>query len=368
MTAVRPRRVPTWRGVATRIDLLRSTGARHAWRRWRRDRALEEVVQGRREDMARALWTDAAREVGATVTEVGPARFEIRLGEAVVRAAGQVVAVNVPEAVERAADKLSVYGLLAEAGLPVPEHVVFTARDLRTASAFLERGPIPCVVKPVTGTGGDGVTGGVRSISDLRRAALAASRFAPRLLLERQAEGDVFRLLVLDDEVIDVVRRLRPTITGDGRSTVDELVFAEYDRRLRGDGDPGIKPFAADLDCMLSLERSGLSLHSVLPAGRSVQVKTVTNYNRPADNAAARVVAGDLRADAVAAAKALGLRLAGIDVVTPLPSADLVAGVGVVVDVNAAPALHHHTHAADARGATRVAATILRALLETPPR
>jgi D-alanine-D-alanine ligase-like ATP-grasp enzyme len=367
MTAVLPRRIPTWRGVATRVDLLRSTGARHAWRRWRRDRVLDEVVRRRRDDLARALWAEAAREVGASVTEVGPARFEIRRGDAVVRAAGQVVALNDPAAVERAADKPIAYKVLAEAGLPVPEHVVFTPGDLRAAAAFLERGPIPCVVKPAAGTGGDGVTGGVRRVSDLRRAALAAARFAPRLLLERQAEGDVLRLLVLDDEVVDVVRRLRPTITGDGRSTVEELMFAEYDRRLRAEGDPGLKPFAADLDCMLSLDRNGLSLHSVLQMGKSVEVKTVTNYNRPEDNVPARAVAGELRADAVVAAKALGLRLAGVDVVTPLPSAGLAAGGGVAVDVNAAPALHHHAHAADPLRATLVAAAILRTLLEAPP-
>jgi D-alanine-D-alanine ligase-like ATP-grasp enzyme len=368
MTTVLPRRVPTWRGVATRVDLLRSTGAKHAWRRWRRDRALDEVAQRRRDDIARALWTGAARKVGATVTEVGPARFEIRAGDAVARAAGQVVALNAPEAVERAADKPTVYEVLAEAGLPVPEHVVFAARDLRAATAFLERGPIPCVVKPAAGTGGDGVTGGVCSVSDLRRAARSASRFAPRLLVERQADGDVFRLLVLDDEVIDVVHRLRPTIKGDGRSSVEELVFAEYDRRLRREGDPGVKPFAADLDCMLSLERSGLSLHSILPAGKTVEVKTVTNYNRPEDNETARAIARELRTDAAAAAKALGLRLAGIDVVTPLPSAGLLAGGGVVIDVNATPALHHHAHVGEAGVATDVAVPILRALLEAPPR
>jgi D-alanine-D-alanine ligase-like ATP-grasp enzyme len=368
MTAVLPRKVPTWRGVATRVDLLRSTGARHAWRRWRRDRALDEVVHGRRHDLARAVWADAAGELGATVTEVGPARFEIRLGDAVACAAGQVVALNAPDAVERAADKPTVYEVLAEAGLPVPEHVVFTVRDLRAATAFLERGPTPCVVKPAAGTGGDGVTGGVCSVSDLRRAALSASRFAPRLLLERQADGEVFRLLVLDGEVIDVVHRLRPTITGDGRSTVEELVFAEYDRRLRAERDPGVKPFAVDLDCMLSLEQNGLSLRSVLPVGRSVEVKTVTNYNRPEDNETARATARELRGDAAAAASALGLRLAGIDVMTPLPSAGLRAGGGVVVDVNAAPALHHHTHVGDARVATNVAVPILRALLDAPPR
>jgi cyanophycin synthetase len=219
-------------------------------------------------------------------------------------------------------------------------------------------------VKPAEGAGGDGVTGGIRTAGELRRAVLSASRFGPRLILERQAHGRVLRLLVLDRDVIDVVHRRPPTITGDGRSTIEELVFAEYDRRIRGEGDSGLKPFVADLDCLLSLERAGLSLRSVLPAGRTVPVKTVTNYNKPEDNETLGIgISGELSAEAVAAASAVGLRLAGIDVVTQNPAAGLAAAGGVVIDINAVPGLHHHARVADTRTATRVAVPILRALL-----
>jgi D-alanine-D-alanine ligase-like ATP-grasp enzyme len=357
--------LPAWRSVATRLDLLRSTGPRHAWRHWRQDLALRALERGRREQIARALWTDAAETLGAGVQELGAGRLVISRGSARTTVAGQTVTLDDPAAVTRAADKPAVYRLLAGAGLRVPEHEVFDARDLRRAKRFLESGPVPCVVKPAQGRGGDGVTCGIRTARDLRRASLSASRFAPRLLIERQIRGDVFRLLVLDREVLDVVRRLPPSVTGDGRSTVEELVFGEYERRIRADGDPGIKPFAVDLDCLLSLKQAGLSLRSVPAAGATVQVKTVTNYNRPIDNETLRAaVSRELSAAAVEAARVLGLRLAGVDVITPEPLASLEDGAGVISDLNAAPGLHHHVYVANGEAARPVAVPILNALLD----
>ena len=359
-------RIPARRSVAARLDLVRSTGLTHAWRRLRRDLALRGLTDERRQRLARVLWADAARELGATLTELGDGRLEIRRGSAVISLRGQTVSLNPRAAIELAADKAAAYALLVDARLPVPEHLAFEASDTRGARAFLARGPVPCVVKPARGRGGDGVTGEIRHPDELRRAVLAASRYSPRLLIERQLAGEVFRFLVLDGRVLDVVRRLPPAITGDGRSSVEELIFAEYDARIRGHASPGLKPFVADLDCILSLRRAGLSLQFVPPAGAIVELKTVTNFNRPQDNHTVRTaVSPALEAEVLRAAEVLGLRLAGVDLVTGTVAAPLSASGGAIIDVNEHPALHHHAHVADEKGATRVAVPILHALLES---
>ena len=360
------RGLPTWRGVAARLDLLRSTGPRHAWHRLQQERALRVVVPSRRNLIAREVWSEAARELDASVTEIERGRFEIRRGATVAIVTGQTVALNSRSAMALAADKPTVYRLLADAGLPIPERLSFAANDLRAARVFLARDG-PCVVKPARGTGGDGVTGEIRSASELRRAALAASRFARQLLIESQVEGEVFRVLVLDGQLLDVVRRRRPAIRGDGRSTVEELIFAEQDRRIRAEGNPGLKPFIVDLDCILSLKRADLPLRTVLPEGSTLRVKTVTNDNSPEDNETFRgPVSPALASEVAAAAEVLGLRLAGVDVVTPTPAAALAASGGAIIDVNEAPGLHHHAHVAGVDGGTRVAVPILRALLDKP--
>jgi cyanophycin synthetase len=324
------------------------------------------VVSSRRNVIAHEVWADAVRELGAAVSEIERGRFEIRRGAAVAIVTGQTAPLNSDSAMALAADKPAVHRLLADAGLPIPEQLSFAANDLHPARRFLERDG-PCVMKPARGTGGDGVTGEIRSVSELRRAALAASRFAPQLLIERQVTGEVFRLLVLDGQVLDVVRRRRPAITGDGRSTVEELIFAENDRRIRGEGHPGLKAFVVDLDCILSLRRAGVPLRSVLPEGATLRVKTVTNYNTPEENETFRgAISPGLTTEVTAAAEVLGLRLAGVDVITPTLAASLAASGGCIVDVNEAPGLHHHAHVANAASRTRVAVPIVRALLDKP--
>jgi D-alanine-D-alanine ligase-like ATP-grasp enzyme len=352
-------RLPTRRGIAARIDLARSTGLTHALRRWRRDRRFAPLAEARRRHITRSLWKEAAAEAGADLAEVAPLRFELCRGAAVTKVSGQTVELNDADAVGRARDKAHVFRLLADAHVRIPEHHLFRAHDVAGALAFLERTALPCVVKPACGSGGDGVTGFVCNANQLRRAARAASRFAPSLLIERQAEGDVFRLLVLDDEVLDVVVRRAPTVIGDGRSTIEELMFREDDRRLGADGDPGLKPFAVDLDSLLTLEWQGLTLRSVPQDGASVRVKSVTNFNRVVDNERVRhVVSNGLCDVALAAARTAGLRLAGVDAVGDPAGADV-----VVIDVNPVPALHHHLHVVNPGASSRVAAPILRALL-----
>ncbi len=298
------------------------------------------------------------------MSEVEPNLFEFRRADAVTRVNGQVVGLNSPEASALANDKAAAYEVLASAGLPVPEHLLFTAQSVQAALPFLAPGPLPCVVKPAAGRGGDGVTCGLRTARDLRRAALAASRLGSRLLIERQVEGDVFRLLVLDGRLLDVLRRTAPCVEGDGRSSIEELIFAEYDRRL-ADHPYGLKPFAVELDCLLALASAGLSLRSVPAAGNSVRVKSVTNYNRAEENESlGTAVPDEIRALAVLAADALRLRLAGVDLVAHSLNARSGTTDAMVVDVNPLPGLHHHHYVAEPAAATRVAVPILRALLE----
>ena len=66
---------------------------------------------------------------------------------------------------------------------------------------------------------------------------------------------------------------------------------------------------------------------------------------------------------AVLAAAAVGLRLAGVDVVTTDISRPLSETGGVVSEVNGGPGLHHHYLVADSARATPVAVPVLQKLI-----
>ncbi len=354
---------PRARQLAARIDLTRSTGLRQTAARTREYPLLAALETGRSE-LYRELWAEAAHEVGAELRGLAGEELELRAGSQSTRVVQQQVALDPADRLALALDKDAVAVLMRESGLPVPESQRVFWRDLDRAGAFLDACEGSCVVKPRSGTGGGvGVTAGVGTRAQLRRALLRAARSGDEALVERQAGGEVYRLLFLDGELLDTLRRLPPRLSGDGHSTIGALVRAENRRRAAARGRGGVDLLTVDLDFLFTIERAGLRLGSVPRAGETVTVKTVTNENRPADNEPYPNASPDLVGDARRAVEAVGLRLGGVDVVTPDPKQGLAAAGGVLLEVNGTPGLHHHYLVADPAAATRVAIPILEALL-----
>jgi cyanophycin synthetase len=353
------------RDAAARLDLLLSTGPRYAWRLAHEARALHGGGVDANDRVYAGIWAEAAAAVGAKIEQLPSDVIELRIGAASTRVWRQWVMLDDVVTVRVALDRTLSHRLVAGAGLPVPASRRAPVSDLSGVADMLSEPDALLVVKPASGTGGGrGTTAGVRTRAQLARAALLASRHDDEVLVERQARGDVYRFLFLDGELLDVVRRLPATLTGDGRSSVRELIDAENRHRIESRGDAGLSLITANLDAVFTLAASGRDLGSVPESGARVQVKTVTNQSGPADNHTVREpVAPELVAEARSAAAAVGVRLAGVDLITPDLSAPLAASGGVIIEVNGGPGLHHHYLVADRAGATRVAVPVVRLLL-----
>lgn len=348
-----------------RLDVLRAAGVGEV----RQRRSIDGMVARIRNDGThpgyRAIWRDAAREVGAQLTDLSRGYFAIDRGAKSVRVWNHWVPLDDAVTLRFALDKALCHRTLLAAGLPVPEHVEFEVGDQSSGEAFLARGIGPCVLKPSAASSGSGITTGVRDARQLQRAVLRARRTSERLLLERQATGCVYRMLYLDGDLLDVVRRHPPRVTGDGSSTVGELVGAENDRRMRAarEGPPLL--LRVDLDSIFTLEASGLTPRSVPAAGTTVAVKTVVSQNRAEENERVPLdrMSEILVLEGRRAVEALGLRLAAVEIVTPDTERGLAACGGVVIEVNGTPGLHYHYEIREPVNATRVAVPILRASL-----
>jgi cyanophycin synthetase len=354
--------------VASRAEVVASTGPHYLWQRVRADRALAPFKRDARNEVYERIWREAADTAGASISALSPGLFEIERGASRARVFHQVVGLDDVVTLQVALDKALVHRMLSDAGLAVPEHVEFDVRDPAPALEFMHRIGAPCVVKPAAGSGGGhGTVAGIATADELMRARRNASRGGSRILIERQALGAVFRLLLLDGELLDVIRSAPGHLTGDGRSSIAELIFAENARRVAARGQAGVELLGAGLDMMLALERAGLRLSSVAPVGERIALGDVTNNNSVADNETFReTLSAELVAEAVAAQRAVGLRLAGVDVITADPRRPLRQSGGVINEVNGTPGLHHHYLVADPERATRVAIPVLERLLADP--
>lgn len=319
----------------------------------------------------RDLWIDAAAHVGADAHALDDGALEVTLGTSVVRVRGTHCSIDDREVLQRAGDKVLVHRLLGEAGLPAPEHVTFTLAEFERAREFLAGVPGDCVVKPgQDSAAGSGVTTLVRSPRDLVAAAAVAAGVGARssrvarakgrvcrlavtygqlaavpLLIERQVVGGNYRLLYLDGELVDAIRRGVPSVVGDGRSNVGDLVERLNAHRLRAGGVIGQSLVRRDLDCERTLADQGLTFASVPAAGVEVRIKTTINQSAADTNHPARhELCASIVEQAARAAEIVGVRWAGVDVITPDPTVALARSGGRILEVNTTPglAMHHH--------------------------
>jgi cyanophycin synthetase len=355
-----PRRLLA-RGVV-RGSLAAQLGAPHSYRRWRATRFLEAHATSRLDAFSKAMWTEAANSVNATMTELAPGLWEFRRADAFAHIVGQRTPFANLVATELANAKDIAYRVFLAADVPVPDHVV-VSRDHRAAFELVEATPGPLVVKPARGGGaGQGVTTSIVTAKQLALALRRGYLTSARLVVEREVVGEHYRVLLLDGEVLDVIERRRPSVVGDGVSTVEELMFAEFERRLQDERN--WKPFPVDLDCVFTLERQGIPLSSVPEVGEVVVVKGATNISGPRECSTYRGPLNEAVVSVVRrAAAAVGVRLAGVDVVTRDLTVPLESNDGVVLEVNPVPGLFHHYNVSNLGEESRVAIPILEALL-----
>jgi cyanophycin synthetase len=326
-------------------------------------RRLVEQFKRRPKTVLTDIWTGAAAEVGAGVSGNWESGFEFHLDTTHARVDQWETHLDPPEAILRALDKPLVAARLVEARVAVPEQISFSLWSSPKAAARLRQGVGRWVLKPRAGASGMGVTCGLETPADLARGLVAAAAFAGEFVLERQLPGDVYRFLVLDGEVLDVVRRDRSSVEGDGVSTVRELIRSENKARVEARGARGNQLVQPDQDCLLALRSQQIDLASVPAAGALHPVKHSNGDGGRFDThrVSLSTVSPELTGEVTRAVASVGLRLAGVDVVTPDLSAGLASARGAIVDVNAPPGLHYHYLTAN--GVSPVAVLILGRLL-----
>lgn len=312
-----------------------------------------------------SIWRDAADELGIELVSSGDGTFIFHQGGRSAAVWNWRTPLSEHDAVESALNKPEVGRRIAEAAIPVPPQLEFSTRNFRGAFEFLAEHGGPCVVKPAALSGGYGVTCGIRTRRDLVQALLAAAAFDRRLMIERQVEGDVYRFLFLDGVLIDVLLRHPSRVTGDGSSSIIELIGAENVRRVEAGGFAGFHLIRPDLDCVLTLRAAGLRARSVPAAGMQVPVKTSTGNSGASDTETIEPPpAPALVEETAAAVRAVGTRLAGVDLVTSDLGTDLRTAGGAILEVNVPPGLHYHYLVAAPERARRIAVPILRCLIE----
>lgn len=245
-------------------------------------------------------------------------------------------------AVDAAQDKVLTRALLEEAGVPVPAGMAVDDAD-GAALAWASLGG-PLAVKPRYGRQGQGVSLGVDDAGAARAAYRRAAAHGPDVLCERQVEGLSVRVLVVGDEAVAAAVRRPAAVVGDGRHTLSELVAIENARPERGVGhERPLTRLALDEEALGLLGQAGLRPESVPAAGRPVPLRRSANLST---GGTAEDATDELHPDnaalALRAARAVGLDVAGVDLILAEPASSHRHQAAWVLEVNASPGLRMH--------------------------
>jgi cyanophycin synthetase len=247
-------------------------------------------------------------------------------------------------AADTASDKNLTKKLLDESGVPVPRGVA--VRNEEEAVREGKRLRYPLVVKPLDGNHGRGVTIGVTGEDQLRfgfREAQAQSK-GGSVIVEQFYPGNDHRILVVGGKMVAVAERIPARVTGDGVSTIRQLVEEVNRDPRRGEGHENVMT-RIRIDSLVEeyIARVGLTPESIPEAEQVVQLRATANLST-GGTAVDRTneIHPDNAEIARRAALVVGLDVAGVDFVCPDISRSVRETGGGVIEVNAAPGLRMH--------------------------
>lgn len=241
-----------------------------------------------------------------------------------------------------AQDKELTKKLLHAAGVPVPlGRPVLDPQDAWYAAQEIG---LPVVIKPRDGNQGKGVAVNLKTKEEVMQGFTNASQFSDEILLESYLHGSDYRLLVVGNRLIAAARREPPTVIGDGKSSIFELVEKVNSDPKRGDGHAtSLTKIKFDDIAKARLKEQGFDANSVPAKGTRVSLRN--NANLSTGGTATDVtddVHPEVAARAISAAQTVGLDICGVDIVCESVLHPLEDQRGGIVEVNAAPGLRMH--------------------------
>jgi GNAT-family acetyltransferase (TIGR03103 family) len=237
-------------------------------------------------------------------------------------------------AFRRCDDKLLTRRALERAGLRVPagRAATFDEED----EAFLDQWK-EIVVKPARGEGGEGVTVGVVDRDGLGAAVASAKAVHPTVLLEQRSEGEDLRVVVIAGQVVAASVRRPPSVTGDGRRTVGELIDELSQTRAAATGGAAAIPL--DQSTQEVVRFQGHELESVPEEGTVLTVRSTANVHTGGTiSDVTESLHPELAAVAVRAAEALAIPVVGVDLVVPAVDGPEY----LIIEANEQPGLANH--------------------------
>lgn len=245
-------------------------------------------------------------------------------------------------AVDLASDKDATRKLLSQSYIPVPMGTLID--DIAEMEEAVNEIGFPLVTKPVDGNHGRGITTRITTIEQAKKGFYEAQKISEDVIVERYVNGTDYRFLVINYKLAAVAKRTPAMVTGDGSSTIEELINETNSDASRGEGhEKALTKIKIDAATQSILEEKKLTMVSVLPIGEILFLKDTANLSSggTATDVTDLVHPHNIfMAERIA--RLMNLDICGIDIMAEDITIPITEKNGAVLEVNAGPGLRMH--------------------------
>ncbi len=245
--------------------------------------------------------------------------------------------------------------------IPVPKSwLVRTPKEAR--EMVIKENLFPCVLKPIKGSHGDRVFANIESLEEFDEILplVFAGSKKKNVLIEEFIKGKDYRLLVVGDKVSAVMERIPAHVIGDGVNNLRQLIKKFNQNPLVGEKyEKPLCKIKLNGEVKRNLKKQGKELTYIPLKGRRIFLRQNANISTGGiGRDVTDEVSHQLKEIAVKATKAIGMVIAGVDIIY-----DKVSNKSYVLELNNCPGIDVHHY--PVRGQSReVANDIIELLLK----
>lgn len=245
------------------------------------------------------------------------------------------------EAYEICKNKDETKKYLSKNGVPVPKGKRFKGSiDEPEILNYANLIGYPVVLKPTDAKAGKGVFSNILSEDELKESLNYVTNELgyEDIIIEEFIPGTEYRVLLVNGEIIGAVNRIPANITGDGKSTIQELINKKNAIKKNNPCLSG-KIIKIDKEVLDSLKRYGYELNSIPNYQEKIFLRTKSNISAGGDPIdVTDSMTEELKEIAVKAANSIpGLDICGLDMIV-----DTENNRGTIIEINTRPMIGLH--------------------------
>ncbi|MCL1949545.1 MAG: bifunctional glutamate--cysteine ligase GshA/glutathione synthetase GshB [Turicibacter sp.] len=235
--------------------------------------------------------------------------------------------------------------ILETQGLPVPKGINFTDQQ-DAIMAYSEFSGKSVVIKPKSTNYGWGITifTPLKDPAEFETALKHAFSYDSSVIVEEFQPGQEYRFLVVEQELVAVLKRVPANIIGDGIHTIQELVDEKNKDVLRGTHhQKPLEKIEIDDPTLLFLHAQNLTPGSIPRKGEQIFLRKNSNISTGGDSVDVTDETPEyFKQLAIDAVQKFGARICGLDMIIE----DITDPTSTlsIIELNFNPAIHMHAY------------------------